>query len=605
MQVLLEHDTIPGKHYKNVLIIGDKPKYTLNECVLTEGREKSGLLKFRGKLQEADAVNKNMRMYPYNVLNENVIRMKEALDNGGIIGELDHCLVTTDFDVLTPNGWMPFKNIRVGDEVYSRVEGKMVKSKVLNIIDQPYEGKTIKIKGKFIDCEFTPNHRVLACVRNDHRSNPDGEYYETIENIHLNRTKHSHNYIPKTAKWEAENSDKTIKLNTVMKDNNIYVVESLDIDAGKFAAFLGLYLSEGYTKNNTVYVCQSTEYGKKVVKKILDDMHLELKWKEYKNGYYLTNMQLASYLKPLGNKYNKYIPEEIKKLSPEYLEKLIVAFAIGDGRMLQSDDCGKTCTNIKRNDEVNLKLDQGIFTRISVFSVSEKLIDDLEECLVKCGYSGTRSIVNQKNSKIGERIIKAENTKLLHNLHFSRSKNIHLDPRFLKTIEGYHSGRVYCLTTEYGNFYMRHKGKSFWTGNSSDSVLHFQSASHKFTKLWWEGKVLMGEGYILNTPYGKIMQTLINDGVEVGMSSRGVGNAKTDSNGILVIEEGYRLITFDCVADPSTYGAVQRKVENFENNYIKNEKNNFESINKNKVDLLLDILESGINKKVKEYTKRV
>ena len=94
----------------------------------------------------------------------------------------------------------------------------------------------------------------------------------------------------------------------------------------------------------------------------------------------------------------------------------------------------------------------------------------------------------------------------------------------------------------------------------TDSIIHFTSASHKVTKLWWENNVLMGEGFILNTPHGKILRALINDGVRVGISSRGVGNGKVNENGVLIIGEGYKLITFDAVADPSTHAAFQKKV---------------------------------------------
>jgi hypothetical protein len=94
----------------------------------------------------------------------------------------------------------------------------------------------------------------------------------------------------------------------------------------------------------------------------------------------------------------------------------------------------------------------------------------------------------------------------------------------------------------------------------TDSIIHFEKASHVITKLWWEGNVLMGEGEILNTPHGKILKSLLNDGVRIGISSRGVGNGKVDENGILVIGESYKLITFDAVADPSTHAAYQEKV---------------------------------------------
>lgn len=102
----------------------------------------------------------------------------------------------------------------------------------------------------------------------------------------------------------------------------------------------------------------------------------------------------------------------------------------------------------------------------------------------------------------------------------------------------------------------------------TDSIIHFEKCSHVITKLWWEGNSLMGEGEILNTPHGRILKSLLSDGVRVGISSRGVGNGRSDENGILVIGESYKLITFDAVADPSTYNAFQEKVVGKKESYI-------------------------------------
>jgi hypothetical protein len=126
----------------------------------------------------------------------------------------------------------------------------------------------------------------------------------------------------------------------------------------------------------------------------------------------------------------------------------------------------------------------------------------------------------------------------------------------------------------------------------TDSIIHFEKCSHVITKLWWEGNNLMGEGEILNTPHGRILRSLLSDGVRVGISSRGVGNGRSDENGILVIGESYKLITFDAVADPSTYNAFQEKVVGkkesyaptpsyeFNKNVAKNEDSRIHKINK-------------------------
>ena len=127
-----------------------------------------------------------------------------------------------------------------------------------------------------------------------------------------------------------------------------------------------------------------------------------------------------------------------------------------------------------------------------------------------------------------------------------------------------------------------------------DSIVHFEKCSHVITKLWWEGNNLMGEGEILNTPHGKILKSLLSDGVRVGISSRGVGNGRNDENGILVIGESYKLITFDAVADPSTSGAYQKAVSGKKESYhpvpnMENINNINKIVEKNTV--------SGINKK--------
>jgi hypothetical protein len=127
----------------------------------------------------------------------------------------------------------------------------------------------------------------------------------------------------------------------------------------------------------------------------------------------------------------------------------------------------------------------------------------------------------------------------------------------------------------------------------TDSIIHFANASHVVTKLWWDGNVLMGEGEILNTPHGKVLQALIEDGVKIGISSRGVGNGKVNEDGILVIGESYKLITFDAVADPSTFAAFQEKVvskdesvkyvkpnQPIRNSAVKNESTGIHNVNK-------------------------
>jgi hypothetical protein len=132
----------------------------------------------------------------------------------------------------------------------------------------------------------------------------------------------------------------------------------------------------------------------------------------------------------------------------------------------------------------------------------------------------------------------------------------------------------------------------------ADSIIHFEKASHVITRLWWEGNTLMGEGEILPTAAGENLKALINSGIRVGISSRGVGSGKVDENGILVIGESYKLITFDAVADPSTNEAYQSKItSNKKENYIPTQKNESSSIHIANKEILIAALGGIIQQK--------
>jgi len=87
-----------------------------------------------------------------------------------------------------------------------------------------------------------------------------------------------------------------------------------------------------------------------------------------------------------------------------------------------------------------------------------------------------------------------------------------------------------------------------------EAVVNLKNVSHLVEKVWWEGNNVMGKLRILNTPSGHIIKTLINDGVKLGISSRGVGSLR-EENGKMLVEDDYQLICFDIVQEPSTTNA--------------------------------------------------
>ena len=91
-----------------------------------------------------------------------------------------------------------------------------------------------------------------------------------------------------------------------------------------------------------------------------------------------------------------------------------------------------------------------------------------------------------------------------------------------------------------------------------DSVINLKNASHMVTSVWWEGPNVMGKVQVLNTPSGKILQELVNDGVKLGISSRGLGSV-SERQGRTIVEDDFQLICFDFVSEPSTPNAFMIK----------------------------------------------
>ena len=86
------------------------------------------------------------------------------------------------------------------------------------------------------------------------------------------------------------------------------------------------------------------------------------------------------------------------------------------------------------------------------------------------------------------------------------------------------------------------------------AVVELKNASHVVREAHMQGDVVYGTIEILNTPSGQIIQSLIKDGITLGISSRGVGSVQ-NMGGNTVVQEDFQLICFDMVSEPSTPGA--------------------------------------------------
>lgn len=98
-----------------------------------------------------------------------------------------------------------------------------------------------------------------------------------------------------------------------------------------------------------------------------------------------------------------------------------------------------------------------------------------------------------------------------------------------------------------------------------DAKIHLDRVSHLITKLWMEGNKVYGQAEVLeHTQFGQALKGLLKQNVTIGVSSRGIGDMVTESTGgkqFFRVLEGYNLITFDAVAEPSVPGTELTMME--------------------------------------------
>jgi hypothetical protein len=150
---------------------------------------------------------------------------------------------------------------------------------------------------------------------------------------------------------------------------------------------------------------------------------------------------------------------------------------------------------------------------------------------------------------------------------------------FMQSTVKNRNGRVYpkdILGKEVARYVREEVAQSRAIGelnHPANPVINPERASHLITSLKESGNDYIGKAKILDTPMGNIVSGLLDGGVRLGVSSRGLGSL-TKKNGASVVGEDFRLCTVDIVADPSAPSAfVEGIMENAE--WVLDEDQNF------------------------------
>jgi hypothetical protein len=92
------------------------------------------------------------------------------------------------------------------------------------------------------------------------------------------------------------------------------------------------------------------------------------------------------------------------------------------------------------------------------------------------------------------------------------------------------------------------------------SVVNLKNVSHNITDTWWDGDNVMGKIEILPTPSGNILKSLIDSGITVGVSSRGMGSLKPMGE-VQEVQDDFELLCWDFVSTPSNPGSYMQLVK--------------------------------------------
>ena len=143
----------------------------------------------------------------------------------------------------------------------------------------------------------------------------------------------------------------------------------------------------------------------------------------------------------------------------------------------------------------------------------------------------------------------------------SGGKNYKIRGIFMQADVKNRNGRVYPMevlekeVTKYNKNFIKENRAFGELGHPEGPTVNLERVSHMITKLHPDGKNFIGEAKIMDTPMGKIVKNLMDEGAKLGVSSRGMGSLDSKNGANYVRDDFYLATAADIVADPSAPNA--------------------------------------------------
>ena len=350
-------------------------------------------------------------------------------------------------EILTNEGWKFFKDLNKTEKIatFDPLSNNLEYSEPIEFFSYDYNGKMYEVKNKYIDLLVTPNHKLPIY---DYKTKKYLGLF-SAENIFNKKVRFN-----KCCIWKGKKSNTFILPSYKVVFNVAGYINKLlrkipnhisfkkwgkrNLDMKLWLEFLGYYLSEGCIYNS-INISQSFKNfeKKEKIKKCLD----KLGFKYYEDDYQLRfyDIQLAQYLKQFGKSKDKFIPQEFLQLDKEYLQILLNALNLGDGSISKKGNSFKYAT------------------------ISKKLADNVQELIIKCGYSSDIFIEYRNFPYNNMYLVKGRGIcgqfPAINDIQ--ENKNQKKQDKWIN-----YTGKIYSINVPNHIILVRRNGKVVWSGNS-------------------------------------------------------------------------------------------------------------------------------------------
>lgn len=365
------------------------------------------------------------------------------IDGDAIVTNPPYKCFSSDTEVKTNNGWKKYTQLNKEVDKVLSINADTLEvewSDIEQVIEKDVDEDLINFKHRFMDILVTKDHRMFS-YRN-------GKHFSITDNaVPANKITYM-DYIPKVGyTWNSKGLENIIIPECYVSDGKKDVFhDKVYLNSEKFARFFGLWIADGYcrfTKNSNgdIRYTFGIKQSIKNEKQLLDIISIiPLKVHKYFDGrdkanYEFHSKQFWLYFSKFGTSKEKYVPSEIKDNSINVLKAFMEGYTFGDSFFAKNSN-----TTIYS-------------------SVSEKLIDDVQEIQLKLGNFEQVHKVDSKYYKNPMYLLRYGYNKKTQNALYYNSTgkyayNIH------------YKGKVFCIQLNKNHFFMlRRNGHQFISGN--------------------------------------------------------------------------------------------------------------------------------------------